>query len=829
MEMHRNLVIVGFGMAAHRLCERLTSHPDFAASGLRVLVLSEENRLAYDRVHLSEAFQENRRLEFENDDWYRERGITLYLGTTVSRINRGGRAVECKGGLTIPYEILVLATGSAPFVPAIPGTDQKGVFVYRTIDDLAAIADYAKSCKRASVMGGGLLGLEAARALKNLDLETSVVEFAPRLMPRQLDEGGARLLRKMIEGMDIAIHTDRAICAVEGESKVERIRFADGRSLATDMLVISAGIRPRQELAKDASLELGSQGGILVDGSCRTSDPHIYAVGECAAIHNKTYGLVSPCYRMVDVFVDGLFGKISEFDPGDGSTRLKLMGVEVASLGDPFASGPDVASVEVQHEGEGIYKKLVYSRSSKKILGAVLVGDATVFGKVLQGIQSGLKMDFPAENMLIPGAPTSSPSAQAQGALVCSCENVGSAKIRAAIDGGCKDVKALKACTKAGAGCGSCVPILQEMLDLSAATQKRPVCEHIPMTRPELYQFMKSGRIKNFKALMIKIGSQGAHGCEICKPTVASILASLWNEHILDSQHAVLQDTNDRYLANIQVNGTYSVVPRIPAGEITPEKLMVIARVARKYDLYTKITGGQRIDLFGARLEQLPLIWNELVEAGFESGHAYGKSVRTVKSCVGSTWCRYGVQDSVDMAILIENRYKGIRAPHKIKMAVSGCARECAEAQSKDVGVIASEKGWNLYVGGNGGMRPAHAQLFATDLSDRDLIRYIDRFLMYYIRSADRMTRTASWLRRLPGGLQHLKDVLIDDSFGLCAELEADMQELAETFQCEWKTTLMNPEKLKDFRPFLNSETADDSIRFVKERGQIRPLLELRS
>jgi nitrite reductase (NADH) large subunit len=312
-------------------------------------------------------------------------------------------------------------------------------------------------------------------------------------------------------------------------------------------------------------------------------------------------------------------------------------------------------------------------------------------------------------------------------------------------------------------------------------------------------------------------------GCEICKPAVASILASTWNEYVLKREHVGLQDTNDRYLANIQKDGTYSVVPRLAGGEVTPDQLIVLGLVAKKYGLYTKVTGGQRIDMFGARLDQLPAIWSELVAAGFESGHAYGKALRTVKSCVGSTWCRYGVQDSVGLAVRVENRYKGLRAPHKLKGAVSGCARECAEAQGKDFGVIATERGYNLYVCGNGGMKPQHAVLLASDVDEPTLVRYLDRFLMFYVRTADRLQRTASWLNALEGGIEYLKSVVIDDSLGICAELEADMDRVIDAYQCEWKTTVEDPERVAAFRPFVNSDDPDPSVAFVRERNQHRP------
>ena len=383
----------------------------------------------------------------------------------------------------------------------------------------------------------------------------------------------------------------------------------------------------------------------------------------------------------------------------------------------------------------------------------------------------------------------------------------------------------LKACTRAGTTCGGCAVMVGQILNIELEKRgievNTDICEHFPYTRQDLYMIVRSEQITTFERLISRHGT--GHGCDVCKPTVASILASCWNEYVLKNQHAQLQDTNDHFLANMQKNGTYSIVPRVPGGEITPDKLIVLGEVAKKYNLYTKITGAQRIDLFGARVDQLPHIWKELIDAGFESGHAYAKSLRTVKSCVGSTWCRFGVQDSVKMAISLEDRYKGLRAPHKLKMAVSGCTRECAEAQSKDVGIIATEKGWNLYVCGNGGMKPRHADLFASDLDDETLVKYIDRFYMFYIRTADKLQRTAAWMDNLEGGLEYLKEVIIDDKLGICDELEKEMAKIVNTYQCEWKTTIEDPEKMKRFRHFVNSDKKDNKVVFVQERDQIRP------
>jgi nitrite reductase (NADH) large subunit len=436
------------------------------------------------------------------------------------------------------------------------------------------------------------------------------------------------------------------------------------------------------------------------------------------------------------------------------------------------------------------------------------------------------------ETLILPtnvgGAPALGAAALPMTATICSCHNVSKGDIVNAMDAGSCSLGEVKSATAASSGCGGCAALLKNIVDDEMAARglevNKAICEHFNYTRQEMFHIIKVETIKSFDELLDKHGT--GRGCDICKPTAGSILASLWNDYVLDDKHVGLQDTNDTFLANMQKNGTYSVVPRIAGGEITPDKLIVLGQVAKKYKLYTKITGGQRIDLFGARVQHLPAIWQELIEAGFETGHAYGKALRTVKSCVGSTWCRYGVQDSVAMALYVENRYKGLRSPHKLKSGVSGCTRECAEAQSKDFGIIATENGWNLYVGGNGGMKPRHAELFATDLDDETLIKYIDRFLIFYVRTADRLQRTSVWMGNLEGGLDYLKQVVIEDSLGICDDLEAQMNAVVGSYQCEWKTTIENPEKLKRFRQFVNSEAEDRDIIFVEERGQPRPATE---
>jgi len=835
------VVVVGHGPTGHRLVEALRERD--TDGHWQVTVVGEETRTAYDRVALTSYLTEDADLAYPAHDDQ----VEMVTGDPVARIDREARVVHTAGSREIGYDALVLATGSAPFVPPVEGKDLPGVFVYRTIDDLEAIRSHSVNLttSRAGaggiaatggvVVGGGLLGLEAARALQGLGIDTHVVEVAPWLMPRQLDEGGGAMLRRHIEAMDMKVHAGTPMAGLEAgeDGGVGRVALSDGSGIDAGIVVFSAGIRPRDELARGCGLAVGERGGIVVDAECRTEDPAVYAIGECALVDGQVYGLVAPCFSMAEVVADQLLAVAAEsrsparFTGADLSTKLKLMGVDVASFGDPFA-GPEQGALDVTYTDPvaGIYKKLIVSDDAKTLIGGVLVGDAESYPTLRAFI--GAELPGTPEQALFGG--TEAAGGELPGAtVICSCNNVTAETIRCSIrDDGLTDMGGVKGCTRAGTSCGSCVPLVKKILDteLTAAgiEVSRALCEHFDYSRAELFDIVRVTGITTFTQLIDEHGH--GRGCDICKPVVASILASLGHGHILEGEQAALQDTNDHFLANMQKNGTYSVVPRIPGGEITPEKLIVIGEVARDFGLYTKITGGQRIDLFGARVEQLPQIWKRLVDAGFESGHAYGKALRTVKSCVGSTWCRYGVQDSVAMAILLELRYRGLRAPHKLKSAVSGCARECAEAQGKDFGVIATENGWNLYVAGNGGMRPRHADLFATDLDDATLIRYIDRFLMFYIRTADRLQRTASWLEGLEGGLDYLREVVIDDRLGICAELDAAMERHVGAYSDEWRDTIEDPAKLTRFVSFVNApDTPDPSIVFEPERDQIKPVL----
>ncbi|MGW2699041.1 nitrite reductase large subunit NirB [Streptomyces sp. NPDC001340] len=841
------IVLVGHGMVGQRFLEALAERGLTATH--RVVVLCEEPRPAYDRVALTSYFSGRtpEELSMTDMEFIETHGIELYVGEPAETIDRAAKTVTAKSGQVFAYDTLVLATGSYPFVPPVPGKDAEGCFVYRTIEDLLAIEAYAKAkAQVGAVVGGGLLGLEAAGALKGLGLTSHIVEFAPRLMPVQVDEGGGAALLRTIEDMGLTVHTGVGTqeIVVDEAGAVTGMKLSDGSELATDLVVFSAGVRPRDQLARECGLTVGERGGITVDEQCRTvADPHVFAIGECAqAADGRVYGLVAPGYEQAETAAATIAADEASFTGADLSTKLKLLGVDVASFGDAHGTTEDCLDVVYSDSRAGLYKKLVIGRDGT-LLGGILVGDADAYG-TLRALTGSVPPISPESLVLPAGAGSGAqlgPSALPDEAIICSCHNVSKGTIRGAVsDHRCTTVPEVKKCTKAGTGCGSCVKVLGQLvtaeLEASGVEVDKGLCGCFSQTREELYEIVLALRINTYQDLLDRYGreeARGGDGCEICKPAVGSIIASLAptigvSGYVLDGEQAALQDSNDHFLANLQKNGSYSVVPRIPGGEITPEGLIVIGEIARDFGLYTKITGGQRIDMFGARVEQLPLIWTRLVDAGFESGHAYGKALRTVKSCVGQTWCRYGVQDSVRMAIDLELRYRGLRSPHKLKSAVSGCARECAEAQSKDFGVIATSNGWNLYVGGNGGATPRHADLLAQDLSDAELVRLIDRFLMFYIRTADRLERTSTWLERIPGGLDHVREVVVEDSLGICEELESLMADHVAHYADEWATTINDPEKLARFVSFVNApDTPDPVVGFVPERDQIKPDLPL--
>jgi len=830
-----NVIVVGNGMVGYKFCEKFIAKS--GQENYQITVFGEEPRRAYDRVHLSEYFagKSAEDLSLSPKTWYEENNIILNTSELITDINREQKTVHTHLEKTYSYDYLVLATGSAAFVPPIEGVEKEGVFVYRTIEDLDAIMAYAKKIKangstEAAVLGGGLLGLEAAKAVRDLGLNAHVVEFAPRLMPRQLDQGASDMLQSKIEELNIGIHLNKATQYIDGEGSIKGMMFENDDLLKVDMLVISAGIKPRDELGRVSGLEVGVRGGIVVNNKMQTSDPNIFAIGEVALYNHMIYGLVAPGYEMADVAAEQILnGEKTMRETIDMSTQLKLIGVEVASFGDPFIENENVTAIVYENKFSGIYKRINVTKDGKTLLGGILVGDSSDYNGLFQIYANAMALPANPEDLILgsrggEGSTLGSASDLPDTAVICSCENVTKGAICCSlIDGTAETFNDVVKLTKATTGCGGCKPMVA---DIVKATQKslgkevkESVCEHFKYTRQELFDIVKINKYVNFYEVIDHHGN--GDGCEICKPVVASIFSSIYNDTA--NKHVTTQDTNDRFLANIQRNGTYSVVPRVAGGEITPEKLIVIGEVAKQFDLYTKITGAQRVDLFGAHLDDLPKIWKVLIDNGFESGHAYGKSLRAVKSCVGNAWCRYGMDDSAGFAIELENRYKGIRAPHKIKGGVSACIRECAEARGKDFGLIAVEGGWNLYICGNGGANPKHAVLLAEQIDKETVIKYMDRFLMYYIRTAGPLVRTSTWLEKLEGGLDYLKEVIIFDRLGICETLEAEMEKLVGTFECEWKQVLEKPRLMKRFSHFVNTDEKDDNIEYVPLRDQKMP------
>lgn len=834
----KTILVVGNGMVGYKFCEKLIAKGD--STNFKVIVFGEEPRPAYDRVHLSEYFadQDAERLSMAPRSWYQDNGIELITNERVTDIHRAHKSITTINEKTYTYDYLVLATGSSAFVPPIPGVEKDGVFVYRTIEDLDATMAYVEDIKKqrpdgkAAILGGGLLGLEAGKAIIDMGLDVSVVEFAPRLMPRQLDNDASKVLQGKLEDLGIDILLNKGTQNIEGDGAITGMKFSKDETLPVDMLLVSAGIRPRDELAKTCGLEVGTRGGILVSNDMKTSDSSIFAIGECALLNQMIYGLVAPGYDMAGVAVDQILGEKDSSMPTaiDLSTKLKLSGIDVASFGDALNESKEGISIVYENKFQGIYKTINVSKDGKSLLGGILVGDASDYNMLHQIFLNGLAIPENPEDLILGSRGGESSSMGSvldlpDVAVVCSCEGITKGDICCKVEGGIGNLKDLAADTKATTGCGGCKPmvvdILNETLKASGKVIKETICEHFEYSRQELFDIITLKGIKSFDEILDSHGK--GSGCEVCKPALASLFASIYNETA--NEQETIQDSNDRFLANIQRNGTYSVVPRVAGGEITPHQLIAIGEIANKYDLYTKITGGQRIDMFGARLDELPKIWKDLIDEGFESGHAYGKSLRTVKSCVGSTWCRYGMDESVSFAIEVENRYKGIRSPHKFKGGVSGCIRECAEARCKDFGMIAVEGGWNLYVAGNGGANPKHAELLIEKIDNDTVVKYVDRFLMFYIKTALPLQRTAAWLDKLEGGIDYLKEVVIDDSLGICADLDKEMAALVNTYKCEWKQAIENIETQNKYSHFVNSEEIDENLNFVPLREQKMPEL----
>ncbi|KAI6829740.1 Nitrite reductase [Hortaea werneckii] len=879
----KRIVVVGLGMVGVAFIEKLLKL-DVKRREYDIIVIGEEPHLAYNRVGLTSFFQhrEVENLYLNPASWYAsmpEGSLNYHLNTLVTGIDTGKKTVETSRGDTVPYDVLVLATGSDAVLPRhTPGHDANGVFVYRTIEDLQKLISFSATKKgtAGAVVGGGLLGLEAAKAMMDLE-EFSTVKLIERnrwVLSRQLDGDAGSMVVEQVRalGLDVLLSKRVGRVNTDGENNVTGVTFEDGSSMDCTCICFAIGIKARDELARKAGITCADRGGgIKINADLSTSAPDVYAIGECASWENQTFGLIAPGIEMADVLAFNLTQAKAHsprnFKSPDLSTKLKLLGVEVASFGDFFADrdGPKSLPAASKRHGESkkagdgkdgvvkgltdgpppppvkaltykdpfqqIYKKYLFTPDGKYLLGGMMIGDTKDYVKLVPMVKNSKPLEVPPAQFIVGAGKSGEDDGDDldDDTQVCSCHNVLKGDIsRGVKDGTCKSIGEVKSCTKAGTGCGGCMPLVQTIFNKTMASMgqevKNHLCPHFEYSRADLFNIIYVKRLQSFTEIMQLCGKEpDSLGCEVCKPAIGSIIASLYNKHIVDSERRGLQDTNDRFLANIQRNGTFSVVPRVSGGEITADKLVIIGTVAKKYNLYCKITGGQRIDMFGARKQDLPAIWSELIDGGMESGHAYAKSLRTVKSCVGTTWCRFGIGDSVGMAVRLEERYKSIRGPHKIKGGVSGCVRECAEAQNKDFGLIATEKGFNIFVGGNGGAKPRHSELLAKDVEPDMVVPVLDRYLSFYIRTADKLQRTARWIENLPGGINYLREVILEDKLGICADLEKQMEDLVGSFFCEWTEVLKSPEKMKLFSQFANTDEGAESMDRVEDRGQQRP------
>ncbi|KAK5118751.1 hypothetical protein LTR85_007957 [Meristemomyces frigidus] len=876
----KRVVVVGLGMVGISFIEKLMKF-DVKRREYDVIVIGEEAHLAYNRVGLTSFFQhrEVENLYLNPASWYAsmpEGSLNYHLNTLVTSVDTEKKTVETSQGQTVPYDILVLATGSDAVLPRhTPGHDAKGVFVYRTIEDLQKLIEFSATKKgtTGAVVGGGLLGLEAAKAMMDLENfgQVKLIERNRWVLSRQLDSDAGNMVLEQVRalGLDVLLSKRVGRIDTDEENNVTGVTFEDGEKMDCTCICFAIGIKARDELARQSGIKCADRGGgIVINPDLSTSAPDVYAIGECASWESQTFGLIAPGIEMADVlafnFTQAKAHQARTFKSPDLSTKLKLLGVEVASFGDFFADrdgpkdlpvkrhgGKKEGTIEAKDRVKGltdgpppspvkaltykdpfqqIYKKYLFTMDGKYLLGGMMIGDTKDYVKLVPMVKNKKALEVPPSELIVGASKGDDDSADLDDdTQVCSCHNVLKGDIATAVkDGTCKSIGDVKSCTKAGTGCGGCMPLIQTIFNKTMMSMgqevKNHLCPHFEYSRADLFNIIYVKKLQSFTEIMAQCGKDPESlGCEACKPTIGSIIASLFNKHIIDSERRGLQDTNDRFLANIQRNGTFSVIPRVSGGEITADKLIVIGTVAKKYGLYCKITGGQRIDMFGARKQDLPAIWQFLIDGGMESGHAYAKSLRTVKSCVGTTWCRFGLADSVGMAVRLEERYKSIRSPHKIKGGVSGCVRECAEAQNKDFGLIATEKGYNIFVGGNGGAKPRHSELLAKDVPPDDIVPMLDRYLAFYIRTADKLQRTARWIENLPGGIKYLREVILEDKLGICADLEKQMEDLVGSFFCEWTEVLNSPERMKLFSQFANTDEGVQTIENVEDRGQQRP------
>jgi len=836
MSQKRKLVIIGNGMAGARLAE------DVLARGGRemfdIVMFGDEPYGNYNRILLSgvlSGLSDPKDIFINPLAWYETNGVKLHAGVRVMAIDRAAKQVIGARGEIEAYDHLVIATGSSPFIPPLEGlyygdeemnsairnpqsAFKRGVFVFRTLDDCEAITNYAGSGKRGVVIGGGLLGLEAARGLLNLGAEVHVVHLMPHLMEAQLDAQAGATLKRSMEAMGVKIHLNKVTTAILGNGHVTGLRFKDGATLDCDMVVISAGIRPNTQLAKDAGLMV-ERGIVVKDCLTCANDPNVFAVGECAQHDGKVYGLVAPLWEQTAVLADRLTGRKPEaaYKGSKVSTKLKVMGVELAVMGDRETRDENDEVVTYAEPSRGIYKKLI-SRNGQ-LVGAILLGDTSTAPALLQAFDRGALLPESRAELLFPLASESASQSVVDlpdDAQICNCNGVSKVAIISAVKRGGRSLKSLCDATRAGTGCGSCKPQVQELLEYTAGDLlvEDPSIHYytpgVPLSKPELIAAIKERKLKSVSAVFAALA--GGKDDPASKAGLASLLKTIWRGEYEDERDA--RFINDRVHANIQKDRTFSVVPRIYGGVTSPGELRRIADVAEKYNVrMVKITGGQRIDLLGVRKEDLPNVWRDL---GMPSGHAYTKAFRTCKTCVGSEFCRFGVGDSVALGIAIEKRYQGIEFPHKVKLATTGCPRNCSEATTKDIGAVAIEGGkWEIYVGGAAGSKVRKGDVLTTVETHDDVLLYMGRFMQYYRENAKYLERTYDFVERV--GIEKLRAVLVDDGEGICERLDAEIQAAADAYTDPWQEAV-KPVHPSQFVSALPAEEATRALHQIQGR-----------
>ncbi|MBY9077023.1 nitrite reductase large subunit NirB [Paenibacillus sp. HN-1] len=804
----KQLVLVGNGMAGVRAIEHLLK---LAPDKYNITIFGAEPHPNYNRIMLSSVLAGGADLSeivLNDDEWYESHHITLHKGHTVTEIDTRKKVVISDGGILADYDELILATGSNPFMLPLPGADKEGVIAFRDIKDCEVMMETSRAYRNAVVIGGGLLGLEAARGLLHLGMNVSVVHIHDYIMERQLDREAALMLQRELEAQGMKFLLKKQSEAILGHKRVKSLLFADGTSADADLIVMAVGIRPNTALAEKSGLSVGR--GVLVGDYLETNIPNVYAIGECAEHRGIAYGLVAPLYEQGAVLAKRLAGVETNGYAGSvTSTKLKVSGVDVFSAG-RYEEPAGSRALRYQDEIDGVYKKLVIE--DDKLIGAVLFGDTADGPQLFSLIKSGESIKGQEKSLLLglpdgageaKASPASRLEAMADDEIICGCNGVSKGAIAQAItEGGCNSVLQIKACTKASASCGGCKPLVEGLLDLyagdSAVQVKEGICGCTSLGRDEIVAEIKRMELKTVKEVMNVLGWDTEEGCSKCRPSLNYYLGMLWPEEYRDEKESRI--TNERYHANIQKDGTYSVVPRIYGGVTSPAELKKIAEVAEKFDVpLVKFTGGQRLDLLGVQKKDLPKIWEEL---DMPSGHAYGKTLRTVKTCVGSTFCRFGTQDSIAMGIRLEKEFERLNTPAKVKLAVSGCPRNCAEATIKDFGVVAIDGGWELHVGGNGGVHVRATDLLCVVRTEDEVVEWSRAFLQYYRENANWNERTSNWVERV--GLDSIKEALADpeERKALGERIRTALSVMTDP----WKQIVDDKELRKNFEPITEEQ-----------------------